>query len=67
MAKALTEYEIKLAEEGHCMADDDGDCTWIGCPQMPDGEPAKTGRVCPRHIATLRRLDPDGEGKAGNG
>lgn len=30
-----------------CMADRDGDCKDPGCPQLRDGEPAKSGRHCP--------------------
>lgn len=30
-----------------CKSDDDGDCTWKGCPQLRDKEPAKSGRHCP--------------------
>lgn len=30
-----------------CHADDDGDCEWRECPQLRDGEPAKSGRHCP--------------------
>lgn len=46
-----------LAEEpkGYCHAFDTT-CEWAGCPQIRDGEPAKTGRHCP--------LD-DSEGRAG--
>lgn len=25
----------------------DGECEWSECPQLRDGEPAKTGRHCP--------------------
>lgn len=25
----------------------DGECWWAECPQLRDGEPAKTGRHCP--------------------
>lgn len=32
---------------GGCRAGRDGDCSWKGCPQIKDGEPAKTGRHCP--------------------
>ena len=67
MTRALTAYQQQLADEGHCMADCDGDCTWSGCPQLRDGEPAATNRHCPRDIATRARLDPDNEGRAGNG
>lgn len=35
-----------------CHAGKDGECTWPGCPQNRDGEPAATGRHCP--------LDTDG-------
>lgn len=61
----LTPYRQKLADEGHCMADADGDCVWKGCPQIRDGEPMKSGRSCPRWVETRRRLDPDDEGRAG--
>jgi hypothetical protein len=30
-----------------CHAGSDGDCIWTGCPQDRDGEPAKSGRICP--------------------
>lgn len=40
-----------------CHADDDGDCTWEGCPQLLDGEPGATGRGCPRYRD--RRDDDD--------
>lgn len=30
-----------------CQAARDGDCIWTHCPQMRDGEPAKSGRHCP--------------------
>lgn len=60
-----TLHQAKLVADGHCMADDDGHCTWGGCPQVRDGEPAATGRHCPRDIDTRKRLDPDDEGRAG--
>ncbi len=25
----------------------DGECNWARCPQIQEGEPAKTGRHCP--------------------
>ena len=63
---AITPYQRQLIADGHCMADDDGDCGWMKaeweCPQLRDGEPKKTGRHCPRDIH-----DADDEGKAGNG
>jgi hypothetical protein len=46
--KELTLYLQRRADEGHCMANRDGDCDWSGCPQIRDGEPRKTGRHCPR-------------------
>ncbi len=30
-----------------CHADRDGECIWDACPQIRDGEPAKTRRHCP--------------------
>jgi|SRR6185436_15923450 len=30
-----------------CHAAKDGDCNWLLCPQIRDGEPAKSGRHCP--------------------
>lgn len=40
-----------------CHADDDGDCTWTECPQLRDGEPAKSRRHCPLDLARLRGED----------
>lgn len=44
--------EIEFAQwareqEKRCHSDRDGDCTWGGCPQLRDGEPAASGRSCP--------------------
>lgn len=58
--KRLTPYQEKLADEGHCMADTDGDCDWAGCPQLADWQ-----SQCPRDKATRAVLDPDDEGRAG--
>lgn len=33
-----------------CQADGDDECEWNFCPQLRDGEPAKTGRHCPKDI-----------------
>lgn len=33
-----------------CHAGKDGECTWEGCPQLRDDEPAATGRHCPRDL-----------------
>jgi hypothetical protein len=30
-----------------CVADSDGECSYIGCPQLNDGEPKRSGRHCP--------------------
>lgn len=30
-----------------CRGHEDGECFWKDCPQLKDGEPAKTGRHCP--------------------
>ena len=37
-ARRLTPYQEALAADGHCMADDDDDCTWEECPQLLDGK-----------------------------
>lgn len=39
---------VKPVVHDGCMADRDGDCSWEGCPQLRDGEPANSGRHCPR-------------------
>lgn len=31
----------------HCVAGKDGECTHPDCPQLRDGEPAKSRRHCP--------------------
>ena len=33
--------------EDNCHAGRDGDCIWVECPQLRDGEPVATGRHCP--------------------
>jgi hypothetical protein len=33
--------------QGQCRSHRDGDCDWPGCPQLRDGEPARSGRPCP--------------------
>lgn len=30
-----------------CHAGSDGDCSWVSCPQVRDGEPRRSGRHCP--------------------
>jgi mannitol-specific phosphotransferase system IIBC component len=32
---------------GSCRSDRDGDCRWMHCPQLKDGEPERSGRHCP--------------------
>ena len=36
----------------YCHAQRDGDCIWIECPQLRDGEPVETNRHCPLDIST---------------
>ena len=60
----LSSHRQQLADEGHCMSDDDGDCVWAECPQ---NVAATRQSHCPRDIATRKRLDPNDEGRAGNG
>ena len=33
-----------------CQADDDDECDYDRCPQLRDGEPAKSGRHCPLDV-----------------
>ena len=61
---ALTPYRQSLADAGHCLADGDGDCAWEGCPQ---NRPETRQSHCPRDVETRRGLDPEDEGRAGNG
>jgi len=42
MQKAPPEQNNKC-----CHAARDGECGWEHCPQLRDGEPAKSGRTCP--------------------
>jgi hypothetical protein len=43
--------ELRLGPNGpmpeRCHAARDGECSWAKCPQIKDGEPAKSGRHCP--------------------
>lgn len=48
IALANRELAKHLPESPGCHAGRDGDCFWEKCPQIRDGEPAKTGRHCPR-------------------
>ncbi len=64
---ACDKHRLNLIEKGHCMADGDGDCAWAECPQTRDKEPQTSRRHCPRDIATRARLDPDDEGRSGDG
>lgn len=63
--RPLSVYQKDRVAEGLCMADSDGDCDWTGCPQTLDGEPKRSGRSCPRWVESMKRLDPDDDGKAG--
>ena len=40
--------ESRVAVDMGCHASRDGECYWSECPQERDGEPAKSGRHCPR-------------------
>lgn len=55
-------HKLHLVADGHCMADDDGHCTWDGCEQL---NPTTRKPHCQRDIDTRKRLDPDDEGRAG--
>lgn len=37
----------KTYQPNRCHSHADGDCFWEDCPQLKDGEPAKSGRHCP--------------------
>lgn len=39
-----------LVLDGGCRAGRDGECIWPLCPQLREGEPAKSGRHCPLYI-----------------
>jgi hypothetical protein len=52
--RAVKEEGERANPEERCHADSDGDCEWHGCPQLRDGEPAKSGRHCP-----LDKPDPE--------
>jgi hypothetical protein len=39
--------ELRCAPLTRCAADSDGDCNALHCPQLRDGEPAKSHRCCP--------------------
>jgi len=45
--QALIEIEAERRLTEACHGQRDGDCAWIKCPQLADGEPYKTGRCCP--------------------
>jgi CYTH domain-containing protein len=45
--KVRDEVRAQFPPETVCHSDCDGDCTWKDCPQLRDGEPAKSGRHCP--------------------
>jgi hypothetical protein len=59
-ARGNTPYDegpFTIAAPQRCAADRDGDCTHGGCPQLRDGEPARTGRSCPHVTGSSGALD----------
>ena len=38
---------VPEAESQPCHSAKDGECQWVLCPQLRDGEPEKSGRNCP--------------------
>jgi hypothetical protein len=48
VAARLQRLERPLS--GRCAAGSDGECSHSQCPQLRDGEPAKSGRHCPLDI-----------------
>lgn len=48
MTKSPLRYDGSTHTVTRCQADDDGECSYDGCPQIRDGEPTKSGRHCPR-------------------
>lgn len=55
------EYDQVPIPEGksdlRCHSDRDGECAWSDCPQLRDGEPAKSDRHCPLDV---KQRDDDG-------
>jgi len=43
----LPKLAMKVQNENYCHAGRDGECCWVGCPQLRDNEPVATGRHCP--------------------
>ena len=43
-------YDMQQRRMTRCQSDDDGYCTWKGCPQLRDDEPKRSGRHCPHDI-----------------
>lgn len=39
---------VRPADYPHCQAGRDGECNWTHCPQLRDGEPARSRRHCPK-------------------
>lgn len=46
-AERFPELALKPAALMRCAADRDGECVHAQCPQLRDGEPAKSRRHCP--------------------
>jgi hypothetical protein len=41
------QFDMQARRMTRCQADDDGYCEWSDCPQLREGEPARSGRHCP--------------------
>lgn len=54
------EYENRIVEL--CHGDRDGECHWVKCPQLADGEPVRSGRHCPLDVDEDEDDWPDGRG-----
>lgn len=52
-------YDMSSRRMTRCQADCDGDCEWVGCPQLRDGEPGRSGRHCPWDVVVDDEDDED--------
>jgi hypothetical protein len=52
-----TEFIERHRSGEHCHSASDGECDDRRCPQIRDGEPAKSGRHCP--LDCLDKIDDD--------
>jgi hypothetical protein len=50
---------MSTRKQAYCRADRDGDCTHKDCPQLRDGEPAKSRRSCPLWMAQRKREEQE--------